>query len=179
MKIFHVRKQLAALFMPGFLIGIVYVNFIAEKYVTSPDLFSDYFLEQFRNIKIDETEYLWYLIRIRFVPFFLLSGMALTKLRKISAGIFLGWTGVSAGVLVSLAATNMGMKGCLLCLIGVCPQFLFYIPAYFVLLKYCCTSGERLWNRQKTIFVGLMMSLGIITELYVNPMLVKLFLGYM
>lgn len=28
-------------------------------------------------------------------------------------------------------------------------------------------------------FVGLMMSLGIITELYVNPMLVKLFLGYM
>ncbi len=26
MKVFHVKKQLAALFMPGFLIGIIYVK---------------------------------------------------------------------------------------------------------------------------------------------------------
>jgi len=82
------------------------------------------------------------------------------------------------GVLVSLAASNLGMKGCLLCLIGVSPQFLFYIPAYFMILKYCYESEDGRWNRQKTIFVGLMMSLGIITELYVNPVLVKLFLNY-
>lgn len=86
--------------------------------------------------------------------------------------------GISVGVLVSLAASNLGMKGCLLCLIGVSPQFLFYIPAYFMILKYCYESEDGRWNRQKTIFVGLMMSLGIITELYVNPVLVKLFLNY-
>ena len=39
MKVFHVKKQLAALFMPGFLIGIIYVNFLAKKYVAAPDLF--------------------------------------------------------------------------------------------------------------------------------------------
>ena len=48
MKVFHVKKQLAALFMPGFLIGIIYVNFLAKKYVAAPDLFSEYFLDQFR-----------------------------------------------------------------------------------------------------------------------------------
>lgn len=31
MKVFHVKKQLAALFMPGFLIGIIYVNFLAKN----------------------------------------------------------------------------------------------------------------------------------------------------
>ena len=46
MKVFHVKKQLAALFMPGFLIGIIYVNFLAKKYVAAPDLFSEYFLDQ-------------------------------------------------------------------------------------------------------------------------------------
>ena len=136
MKVFHVKKQLAALFMPGFLIGIIYVNFLAKKYVAAPDLFSEYFLDQFRGVQIDEKEYLWYLLRIRCVPFFMLSGLALTKLKKVSAGLFLGWTGISVGVLVSLAASNLGMKGCLLCLIGVSPQFLFYIPAYFMILNY-------------------------------------------
>ena len=37
MKVFHVKKQLAALFMPGFLIGIIYVNFLAKKYVAAPN----------------------------------------------------------------------------------------------------------------------------------------------
>lgn len=90
MKVFHVKKQLAALFMPGFLIGIIYVNFLAKKYVAAPDLFSEYFLDQFRGVQIDEKEYLWYLLRIRCVPFFMLSGLALTKLKKVSAGYFLG-----------------------------------------------------------------------------------------
>ena len=54
MKVFHVKKQLAALFMPGFLIGIIYVNFLAKKYVAAPDLFSEYFLDQFRGVQIDE-----------------------------------------------------------------------------------------------------------------------------
>ena len=57
MKVFHVKKQLAALFMPGFLIGIIYVNFLAKKYVAAPDLFSEYFLDQFRGVQIDEKEY--------------------------------------------------------------------------------------------------------------------------
>lgn len=35
------------------------------------------------------------------------------------------------------------------------------------------------WNRQKTIFTSLMMAVGIMLELYVNPVLVKAFLSVM
>ena len=126
--------------------------------MAAPDLFSELFFGSIQGCADRRKEYLWYLLRIRCVPFFMLSGLALTKLKKVSAGLFLGWTGISVGVLVSLAASNLGMKGCLLCLIGVSPQFLFYIPAYFMILKYCYESEDGRWNRQKTIFVGLMMS---------------------
>ena len=44
-----------------------------------------------QGVQIDEKEYLWYLLRIRCVPFFMLSGLALTKVEKSKApGYFLG-----------------------------------------------------------------------------------------
>ena len=129
MKIFHTRKQLLAFFMPGFLIGIIYVNFFAVKYMGEPGIFSTYFLEQYQSVDIVAGEYLWYLIRVRVIPFLVLSGLALTKARKAAAVLFLVWTGISGGILISLAVIDMGIKGSILCITGMLPQFIFYIPA--------------------------------------------------
>lgn len=177
MKIFHTRKQFLAFFMPGFLFGIIYVNFFAVKYMAEPGIFSDYFLNQFKDIRIDTSEYIWYLVRLRAIPFCVLILLSFTKLRKAAAVLFLVWTGISAGILISSAAADLGLRGCLLCVAALFPQFLFYIPAFVVLLWYCYTVPQSRWNRQKTIFVCLAMSLGFITELYVNPVLVKGFLS--
>ncbi len=177
MKIFRSKKQFLIFFMPGFLLGIVYVNFVARKYMAEPGIFSDFFLNQFQSVSIDVKEYVWYLLRLRAAPFLALAGLSFTKAGKISAVLFLVWTGISAGILVSAAVLNMGIKGSILCLAGLFPQFLFYIPAYAILLWYCYTVPQTHWNRQKTIFVSLAMSVGIILELYVNPMIIKAFLS--
>ena len=94
-----------------------------------------------------------------------------------SVVFFRVWAGTFGGVLLSAAAADLGMKGCLLCVTALFPQFLFYIPAFVVLLWYCYTAPQSHWNRQKTVFVILAMSLGLITELYVNPVVVKAFLS--
>lgn len=177
MKILHTRKQLLAFFMPGFLLGIVYVNFVAVKYMAEPGIFSAYFLEQFRSADIVAEEYLWYLARVRLFPFLVLAGLSLTKARKVSAVLFLVWTGISGGVLISLAVGSMGIKGSILCMTGLFPQFLFYVPAYLVLIWYAYTYPASHWNRQKTVFVSFMMAAGVILELYVNPLLVQGFLS--
>ncbi len=179
MKIFRSRKQLLAFFMPGFLIGIIYVNFVAKKYVAEPGIFSDYFLQQFQNTRIDGGEYIWYLIRLRLFPFLALFGLSCTKARKISAVLFLMWTGMSGGILISTAVLSLGIKGSMLCIVGIFPQFIFYIPAFLVLLWYCCSYPQTRWNRQKTVFVVLMLALGMILEMYVNPVLVRAFLAVM
>ena len=148
--------------MPGFLLGIVYVNFIARKYMAEPGIFSDFFLNQFQSVSIDVKEYIWYLLRLRAVPILALAGLSFTNAGKAAAVLFLIWTGI---------------KGSILSLVGLFPQFLLYIPAYVVLLWYCYTVPQTHWNRQKTIFVSLAMSVGIILEMYVNPIIVKAFLS--
>lgn len=177
MKILHTRKQLLAFFMPGFLFGILYVNLIMKKYTAEPGIFSDYFLKQYQSVEIVAQEYLWYLIRIRFIPFFVLLGLGFTKLRKVSAIAFVVWTGFSGGMLLSMAVLGMGIKGSILCIVGILPQFLLYVPAYMVVIWYSYTYPKNQWNTQKTIFVGLTMIVGMVLETYVNPMLVQAFLG--
>ena len=179
MRIFQTRKQLLVFFMPGFLLGIIYVNFVAKKYMAEPGIFSDYFLEQFRSATVDAREYIWYLLKIRAVPFLGLTGLSFTKARKAASDLFLVWTGISFGILISAAILSLGLKGSLLCVVGLFPQFLFYIPAYLVLLWHCYMIPRSSWNRQKIIFTSLMMAAGIMLELYVNPVLVKAFLSVM
>ena len=60
--------------MPGFLFGVIYVNLIAKNYIAEPGIFSDYFLSQYQTVKIEAEEYIWYLIRLRAVPFLALLG---------------------------------------------------------------------------------------------------------
>ena len=158
MKMFRTGKQLLAFFMPGFLLGIIYVNFIAKKYMS-------------------ETVIFWYLLRLRVLPLLVLGGLSMTKARRISAALFLVWTGITGGILISDAALNMGIRGSILCVVALLPQFLLYVPAYLVILMYCWMAPGSRWNRQKTVFVVLTMSAGILLELYVNPVLLKIFLS--
>ena len=78
---------------------------------------------------------------------------------------------------MSMAVFSMGIRGIILCIVGIMPQFLFYIPAYLVVLWYSYTHPRGQWNIQKSIFTGLMVLLGLIMEVYVNPLLMKVFLG--
>ena len=56
---FHVKRQLLALFMPGFLLGILYVNLEAEQFAAGAGIFSEYFLKQYRAADILTGEYIF------------------------------------------------------------------------------------------------------------------------
>lgn len=176
-KILHTKGQMLSLFMIMFLLGILYVNIFAKHSVTELQVFSEYFLTQYTGMDVDAREYLLYLTRIRLLPFILVLVLTFTKVRKISAAVTVFWTGFSGGILLSLAAMNMGIKGILLCIVGIFPHFLFYIPAYIVLLVYSWQYPSNQWNRQKTVFIAAAMLTGILTEAYINPGLVRGFLN--
>lgn len=173
MKIFHSRKQMLAFFMPGFLCGILYMNLTAQNSVTDPGIFGESFLRQYEAAEVAAGIYLFYLVRMRITPFLMLIGLSFTRMRKITAGAFLIWTGFSCGLILSMSVMEMGIKGIALCIAGVLPQFLLYIPSYLVILWYCWVYPQNRWNREKTIFVVATMVAGILLEAYVNPVLVK------
>lgn len=176
LKMFHVKRQLLALFMSGFLLGILYVNLEAEQFAAGAGIFSEYFLKQYQQVEILTGEYIWYLLQVRLIPFLVMLGAAFTKFRKGAAVLFLIWTGFSAGLLFSMAVLGMGVKGSILCVIGMLPQFLFYIPAYLIVLWYAYCYPRMQWNVQKSLVSGGMLLIGLILELYVNPVLVGAFL---
>ena len=110
MKKFHTGKRILTLFMPGFLFGIIYTNFIARQYVAEPEVFSDYFLQQFLQTRIVAQEFIWYVLKVRAIPFAVLLGLAFTKMRKMTASLFAIWTGISGGILLSIAGTGNQRK---------------------------------------------------------------------
>lgn len=163
--------------MPGFLCGILYVNFAAGRYLADTGIFSEYFLKQYESANLVAREYIFYLAGIRIVPFLAVTGLSFTRGRKAAAVGFLMWTGFSAGMLLAMAVLSMGMKGVILCVVGVLPHFLLYVPAYVVVLWYALNYPQCRWNRQKTVFVVITMLMGMILEGYVSPVFMKLFLG--
>ncbi|WP_251389478.1 stage II sporulation protein M [Mediterraneibacter agrestimuris] len=176
MKTLQTKKRMFAFFMPGFLLGILYVNLIAGQYLAESGIFSEYFLKQYALAEVTAPEYIVYLAGTRLFPFLVMTGLIFTRARRIAAGIFLVWTGFLGGMLLTMAAFSMGVKGIILCIVGVMPQFILYIPAYVVLLWYAMTVSISTWNRQKTVFVVLMMTMGIVLEAYINPLFLQVFL---
>ena len=177
MKILYQRKQMIAFFMPGFILGILYINFFARQSLSGSGMFGLHILEQYRSAAFDAKEYFLYVLKIRALPFLLVTGISFTSFRKISAYVVLVWTGFTSGMLLSMAAMEMGIPGCFFCLAGVLPQMIFYVQAYVVVLWYSLMYPQNKWTGQKTGFVAGMMVAGIMLEAFVNPILVKLFLN--
>lgn len=179
MKIQQRKKLMTAFYMAGFFIGILYANVFAKNYMTSTGIFSEYFLSQYVAIDVIPEEYMLYILRVRLAPLALLILAAQTRFRKlVVAGAFI-WLGFSGGMLIVSAIMQLGVEGILLFLIGITPQFAFYAMAYIVLLWYFYTYPVATWNQGKTIFVLLTMALGILAEVYVNPILMKMFINAM
>ena len=156
MEFYRKKYQLPMLYLIGFGMGILYANFIAKNYVTMTGIFHEYFLNQYTQVKIINEDYLWYLLRLT------------------AAGILL-WTGFAAGILSVAAVLRMGLCGMLLCIAGIFPQYIFYVPAYLLLIRYYYRYPQSEWNGTKTGFTVMMIVAGILSEVYLNPGIVRWF----
>lgn len=179
MKIQQRKKYISVILLAGFFIGILYANLAAKKYLVSTGIFSEHFLSQYVAIDIIPEEYMVYILQIRLFPILAFILIAQTKFRKFAVLIWFLWIGFSCGMLAVVAIMQLGANGILLCLIGITPQFIFYAMAYIVLLWNIYTYPVSTWNRGKTVFVILTMALGILAEVYINPILMKLFVNAM
>lgn len=162
--------------MLGFFAGIIYANLMTKDYIVGLGIFNDFFLDQYSQAEIDVMEYMWYVIRVRAVPVILIAAFGCTRLRKALAAGFLAWTGFCGGMIMTSAVLKMGIKGLILCLIALTPHFVFYIAGYMVLLWYLYTYPESRWNMAKTVSMILFITVGVLLECYVNPIVMELFL---
>ena len=169
------RKQFFfVLLTVGFLVGILYENIFARQYALSIGMFSDYFLQQYMQTEIVVEDYVWYIARLRILPFVIVCFLGCMKWKKVLVGICVSWTGFSLGMLAVSAVMQLGMKGMILCIVGLLPHMVFYAFAYMVLFWYLYGYPNVLWNVKKTVAIGLAFVMGVVLEGYVNPLFMKL-----
>ena len=176
MRIHENKKFLIIFCMLGFLAGIVYANLMSEDTIAGMGIFSEFFLNQYSADDINTAEYLWYVTRIRVFPALILGAFGCSYVRKGAVAAFLLWTGFSSGLIFTSAVMKMGIKGIILCLMALIPQFLFYIAGYLALLWYLYEYPRIHWNLTKTVIFLLLLAVGILLECYVNPVIMQLFI---
>jgi len=170
------KRYFALCYMAGFLIGILFANFVSKDYIAGMGILDDFFLEQYVQTDVDAIEFLWYAAYIRLFPAVLLFALGSTKLRKGTALVFILWTGFSSGMILVAAVMKLGVKGIILCLLSLTPHFICYAAGYLMLLWFLYAYPKVQWNLSKMVSFGLFMLTGLLLECYVNPVIMKMFM---
>ena len=168
------KNQLLIVYLVvGFFVGVVYENIVAKTKVVTLDLFFQNNLQLYLETNIVTNKYFVYVLRERFILFLGIALLGYFRWKKLLAVVLSAVTGFLIGVLVILAVLQLGFGGVLLCMACLFPQGLFYGMAAYLVIIYWHSYPKQRWNQIKSVFVLVMLGLGIIVEVYVNPFVVK------
>lgn len=168
-----VKENKAVLFLGGFLLGFLLMNMGKSILLTGTGMFDEDTLYHMRYMAVDSGALFCYILRKRFLR---VSGLILlltTYLGALTCAVMIAWYGLSAGVFLSTLLLRYGIRGFLIALAGIFPQYIFYVPAILLLLRW----GDREaagtpegWKRKFQLLpiLGLLL-LGCLLEGYVNP----------
>lgn len=160
------------LFFAGLLAGILFVQMQSDD--SFAGIFSEYFLNQYASLPIDYRKLLRYVGGYRCGQYgLLLCCCALSAAPLLCSGI-LFLLGMTWGTMISISTVRLGFKGVLLCVAGVLPQIFFYLPAFGWMLLWIWKRGN---NRKKYLFLAaagfFFLVCGIVTEVYLNPLILQ------
>ena len=182
------RLSLSYLFLAGIVLGMILIGLGRKVLLADTGILNEEALYHMKYMTVDRNVLFWYVIGIRLKSLLGLVVFATTYLGLVVVGCSAVGYGTSAGMFLAAAVMRYGLKGILLVITAVFPQYILYGPAYFFLLLWCrqiCRliyfeKGAKLGNKQ-LILIKLMQLLGIIAviiagcslESYINPIILK------
>lgn len=183
------------LFLGGFLMGIFILNLWSGSFLQEMELLNPASLNRLRYMEVDKGTFFAYILRERLGTALLLCLLATTYLGILAVSVYVLGMGVMAGIVLSVASIRYGIKGILLILVSVLPQYLLLVPACIMLLGWCCRLNTVLYHPERSYDVGfatrkqyllrkvvqLLVIIGIVLvgsviESYINPVLLSGFL---
>ena len=179
----------------AFVAGIFMANIMGREAVSNAGILNDYFVEKFQYTQINGENLFFYIFGERVPLLLLLLLLAFTAFGIIGGILMIGWQGFSVGFMLSSAIAKYGMKGILLVLGGLFPQYLFYLPVYLLYCYLTVYLRQRLYmerrgqmlDRGYICAAGLLagagllflFAAGIFLESYINPVILKQILKIM
>lgn len=189
------KKLFVLLFMAGLLGGVLFANLFGQDYLNHTGILSEYFLSKYKHMEIDYGDLFFYVLGKRAGGFAFLWIMGVTVLGCPAVWLYLIWYGFSAGLILSMSVMKFGVKGILISVGGIMPQYLIYIPLMiFFLYKVYEMSAQlyygkylsgRSYTPKKQMFLPYLLVLvigmggvlvGTFAETYLNTAFLRLIL---
>ncbi len=183
------------LFLGGFLAGVFAINIWRNIFLQDMGLLDAASLSRLRYLEIDEGSFFLYVLKERMGVVLALCLLATTYVGVYALSAFALWLGAMAGFFLSVASIRYGLKGILLILAGILPQYLLLVPACIMLMNWCYKVSNALYHpdravdirygtrkqyfMRKTVQLFMIMVVvvaGCVMESYVNPLLLSVFL---
>lgn len=180
------------IFLFGFLIGILLMNFGSNIFLKEDKVFSTDAINRMQDLEVDGGNFMRYEMPQRLKMVLMLFLISTTCFGIIAAYAYIAWHGILAGMLITAAIIKFGIKGILLIMAGIFPQHLLFIPAAVMMLCWCYQTccflyfpEKSIWplyqNRKRQyihqagmlIWIICVVIIGCILECYVNPILMS------
>ena len=179
----HGKNILLVCFAVGMAVGALLCNFCFADYCSQSGIVSDYFLSMVSDNPPNGTDLFFYIIGKRYKEVLLVGLLAVTIFGGPAVCIMTAKWGMNLSFILSAAVMRFGIKGLLLALAFLLPQYILYVPTYtrLYLETMTCTSGlfyHKEGGRTKEICLRyyinylvcvVLIFFGIWLEAYVNP----------
>lgn len=172
------RIPVFPLCVAGFFVGIIFTRMTG---------FSLEFLEEERltailGLKVDRAELLYAIGKLRLWTAIVIMIASTTYLAKVVSAMVVLRFGISLGSFLTCALTKYGIKGILLIPAAFLPQYLLYLPGFYLIIRW----GEEVYRviyQQKKLdgrkgilpFLAALLCilLGIVAEAWINPLVLR------
>lgn len=125
------------IFAVGLFAGMVIINLGKSIFLENTGLLDEYTLYHMKYMTVDSSALFYYVLRSRLSRILILAVLATTYLGLAVCVGAVFWYGMCAGAFLATAVIRYGLKGILLVLAGIFPQYLIYVPAMMVMLLWC------------------------------------------
>ena len=174
--------------LAGFVIGVLFLCFAAGEQEELNAYMGMQSMVELSLCRVNRREYLAYLLKRRGMIFLVLLFGAMTMIGNYILCAFVMFLGISMGMMSTYLVMHYGGNGILLLLALFFPQIICYTPAVCYIVRFLLLLHDRAFARrgnhlllsqrmmsQKQIVFTIGVTItGILSECYVNPILVKI-----
>lgn len=169
------------IFFAGFLAGVLFPNLMWKFAWRQKTAASMYLLAAFADHSLEKGEYFLEVLRMRGSMFLIaaFSGISVFGVPLAVMGAL--YLGFQTGMLMTVSILQFGLQGGVIGLGAMFPQYLFYFPCFFLLLRLIYMQSLEIW-RNRGLFpqsiighvfrilgcAGLCLG-GILLETWCNP----------
>lgn len=179
-------------FLTGFCLGMVFFYFSGIKLMREgrlPAAFSMDNISRLHDFDFYAAGLFEYVAGVRLGQLLLMSICAVSAMGSLLSYAILGWSGFELGIMMFTLVYQYGLKGLLLSVLLLLPHWIFFFAVFLLLFnrywsgdktayhKYGSITEKGLHNKlnkiKKIILILLLWLVGILSEVYINPEIIK------